>query len=75
MPRHGAGAMQMGDAIRSQRRAWGEGRCHPEAWAWPALALLADHAAFFRKITKLILSEIAQAGLLNDFVESNLFCD
>lgn len=32
--------MQMGDAIRSQRQAWGEGRCHPEAWAWPAAALV-----------------------------------
>ena len=36
----GAGPMQMGDAIRSQRRAWGEGRYHPEAWAWPAAALV-----------------------------------
>ncbi|XP_043342701.1 LOW QUALITY PROTEIN: probable ATP-dependent RNA helicase DDX60-like [Cervus canadensis] len=37
---------------------------------------LADHAVFFRKMTKLILSEIAQArysSLLNDFVESNFF--
>ena len=36
----GAGPMQMGDAIRSQRRGWGEGHCHLEAWAWPAAALV-----------------------------------